>query len=999
MGENDPDASTVGADPLDQALREIAAAPNVRPSAEIAPGRLEEASIVADSFRVERKLGEGGMGVVYLAWDIELERSVALKVQLRGSENAVARMAREARAMARLSHPNVVPVHEVGEHQGRLFIAMEYVPGGTVRDWLKTERTWREIVALFVQAGHGLHAAHSIDLVHRDFKPDNVLVGEDQRPRVADFGLARAAAGRVGTKSALEATGQGWSSEDATRSNQDRTTSSGSSSSSSRAARLSASLKQKLTQTGAAVGTVAYMAPEQWVGTEVDARADQFSFCVALFEALYGTRPFAGRTAGALLNNIQRGRIREPPADRRVPRRILKVLRRGLSANPGDRFATMPALLSKLEQQPLSKRQVLLSLGALTIAGVAGATMTDRLAEAPCEPAVQEMESLWNPDAQAEVRASAENVGKAYVVDGVAIASEELSNYADDWVAEYRSACEATHVRKEQTESLFALRAACLANRRRSFERVVAGLRSADLLKLEQAPRSTHRLPSIEPCANTEALARLAPLPEDPKARAALLELDEDIADLVAQVVDQDYEDSLAEAERLIELATQLGYRPAIGRARMAIISVQDNANRFSDDGPAREAFNDGLASGEFYLAANAAALLAEFYGPRDASEAHRWVSTGTALLDQIGAAPVAYVNLIRSDAIAYAMSGKPEEARPRFERSIELLRAADPEDPKLITAYSDLAVMFSSSGDAEQGAHYFGIAHQLASVSLGPRHPGTARILANVARTRLLQGKHNEALPLFEQAREVLAAAYGDDHPAVARADFELSDLYAAKGEPERALRMLARAVEVMRTTDGHRLPARFEAETVYARMLAEQGAVTEAAEQISKTVAALRELSLPQELAIALTESARQARERGEHREALAQAREAVSLLESVNAFGGSTTAWLEVGLAHHALEAWAEASEAYRSAVSSAEGRKSASSYAATALLRLADVERETDGIDEDTADLVRRAVEMADKVSSSASEETAKEGRAWLEQHGYALERESAEPQAG
>ncbi|MCW5809037.1 MAG: serine/threonine protein kinase, partial [Deltaproteobacteria bacterium] len=213
-----------------------------------AGGVVPRGTVIDGQYKVERVLGEGGMGVVYLARDLKLDREVAIKVGIERSAAAIGRLAREAMALARLSHPNVVVIHQVGELGGRAFVAMEYVPGGTARTWCQGKGR-REVVALYIAAGEGLAAAHAAGLVHRDFKPDNVLVGADGRPRVADFGLARV--------------------------------------------QLAAGVGAGMT---GALGTPAYMAPEQFGDGEVDARADQFALCASLWEALFGERPFAERT-------------------------------------------------------------------------------------------------------------------------------------------------------------------------------------------------------------------------------------------------------------------------------------------------------------------------------------------------------------------------------------------------------------------------------------------------------------------------------------------------------------------------------------------------------------------------------------------------------------------------------------------------------------------------------------------------------------------------------
>ncbi|MCA9688906.1 MAG: protein kinase, partial [Myxococcales bacterium] len=305
---------------------------------------------------VLRKLGEGGMGEVFACYDEELDRSVAIKLvrrTLAGDTLGQARMQREARAMAQLSHPNVVQVHDVGTFGDQLFIAMEFVRGETLRVWAKAqapsdERARRRIIDMFIQAGHGLQAAHDRGLVHRDFKPDNVLVSDDGRARVLDFGLA------VPQRSeGKRATVEGG---------QER-----------------ALVDSALTMAGVVVGTPAYMAPEQFMALETDARSDQFSFCVALYEALYGELPFTGRTFVEREQSVTRGLLRKPPKDTRVPGWLRAVLVRGLSRAPEDRYPTMAALIEALVDDPIARRRrqrktlgALASVMALSVLAIFG---------------------------------------------------------------------------------------------------------------------------------------------------------------------------------------------------------------------------------------------------------------------------------------------------------------------------------------------------------------------------------------------------------------------------------------------------------------------------------------------------------------------------------------------------------------------------------------------------------------------------------------------------
>ncbi|HRI49207.1 MAG TPA: serine/threonine-protein kinase [Pseudomonadota bacterium] len=302
-------------------------------------------------YAVLRPLGEGGMGVVYAAYDEELDRKVAVKllrsVAPPGAERR-ARLIREAQALARVSHPNVVSVYEVGEADGQVFIAMEFIDGATLTAWQASGPSWDEVLQMYRAAGEGLDAAHRAGLVHRDFKPDNVLVGKDGRARVADFGLARGLRSEESLPAALPGTPD-------------------------RPALVS------LTLQGAILGTPAYMSPEQHRGETADSRSDQWSFCAALYAALYGMAPFAGDTLAALSANVQAGRLRPAPAGSTVPARINAALRRGLAAAPEERYAAMAELLSALVVDPqrdpalapMTRRSfiipMVLGMGAMTV--------------------------------------------------------------------------------------------------------------------------------------------------------------------------------------------------------------------------------------------------------------------------------------------------------------------------------------------------------------------------------------------------------------------------------------------------------------------------------------------------------------------------------------------------------------------------------------------------------------------------------------------------------
>jgi tetratricopeptide (TPR) repeat protein/TolB-like protein len=318
-------------------------------------------------FVVEGQLGAGAMGVVYAAHDRELDRRVALKV-LKGSGDpeALQRLQREGQAMARVIHPNVITVHEAGI-QGRLvFLAQELLDGGSLRQWLEQSHSQREILDKFIAAGRGLAAAHAAGLVHRDFKPDNVLLGKDGRVRVSDFGLARSLGGleTVPVKAPDPLAG--------TRPD------------------VGKSPMATMTMTGAVMGTPLYMSPEQHRGEGATERSDQFSFCVALYQALYGDTPYPGKTAVALADAVIAGRMQPPPKGAKVPAQLRRALLRGLSTDPAQRYPSMDALLAELTRGPSRKlrRFGLAATAVVLIAGAVGGgyvlrSRTDVAAEVP----------------------------------------------------------------------------------------------------------------------------------------------------------------------------------------------------------------------------------------------------------------------------------------------------------------------------------------------------------------------------------------------------------------------------------------------------------------------------------------------------------------------------------------------------------------------------------------------------------------------------------------
>ncbi len=472
-------------------------------------------------FMLLERIGQGGMGVVYSAFDNELERRVAVKLirALAPDPREQARLLREARAMAKLAHPNVVTVFEAGTvdngHGDEVFVAMEYVKGETLRAWARrTPRHWREVVAMYSGAARGLAAAHAAGLVHRDFKPDNVLVGADLRPRVLDFGLAR-----PGTDRDPEAASSSPRDSDhdvgAPAGNVD----------------ISA-----ISEDGVALGTPGYMAAEQIDGSPVDHRSDQFAFCVSLYEALYAERPYVGETFVELFVRIKEGTISPLPVGTRVPGWLRAIVLRGLDPRPQARWPSMDALLEALARDPARARTNLM-LGAAGLTALGVATWSGSLLVggevAPCRDAASQLEQVWDDGQREAVRGAL----PAEVAEAVVPVFDQ---YARAWIDGHTEACEATRVRGEQSTERLDHRMQCLTRKRRELAVVIDQLAAAEPNAVANALARARGLSSVAACADPEYLAAQRVVSPGTAARLRGEELREELATAKSCVIAYD---------------------------------------------------------------------------------------------------------------------------------------------------------------------------------------------------------------------------------------------------------------------------------------------------------------------------------------------------------------------------------------------------------------------------------------------------------------------------
>ncbi len=412
-------------------LKEVAVATPVT-TLEFRPGDL-----FGDTYRIVRRLGAGGMGVVYLARDLTLQREVAVKIHRTGFGSE--RLHREALAMAQLAHPNVVAVHGVGQVDGRFYIAMEYIPGDNLAEWLAAApRSWRTVLDVMLGVGDGLAAAHAAGFVHRDVKPPNILVGHDGRPRVGDFGLVRL----TGDARDDDDGDHGGASDDGgaasdPRAMQTADTLAPLDLAASGPTPSAEALSRDLTALGTTLGTPAYMAPEQLAGRVVDPRADQFAFCVVLYEALYGERPWPGRTAESLKAEIARTPPR-PPTRAGVPAWLWPPLRRGLARAPEDRHADLATLLSVLRRPPRRAWMLAAAAAATVIVAVVVVALMIRADHGPasCAVAGAPAAAAWGPTLSSKIVASYVRLDPQRGPD----AAHALSAGLDDWSMRWQRA-------------------------------------------------------------------------------------------------------------------------------------------------------------------------------------------------------------------------------------------------------------------------------------------------------------------------------------------------------------------------------------------------------------------------------------------------------------------------------------------------------------------------------------------------------------------------------
>ncbi len=852
-------------------------------------------------FLILQEIGAGGMGVVYAAYDPELDRKVAIKLlRWRALSEQVAhdtriRFKREAQAMARLDHPNVISVHDVGVHGDQIFLAMELVEGWTFRGWLKEKhRGWQEILSVLRKAGEGLAAAHRAGLVHRDFKPDNVLVGRDGRVRVSDFGLARAVEELDGPPSVAVTT-------------------------------TSQALESDLTRVGTILGTPAYMPPEQRAGLPTDARADQFAFCVTLYEALYGSRPF-----GSELGQAPDGFTLPPPPKRDVPAWLHRVLARGLAASPDDRFASMDDLLRALEgprrSVPLWARAVAVVL-ALSIAGAWWAYRSRQSAAHTCSDVDHALVGIWDAPKKHAVQSSILATGQPWAAAAWATVERDLDRYAAEWVALSRSTCEATQ-RREASSALEDLRRACLTRRLDELAAVTRVLATVDNDVAQRAVQAVQSLDSPKECEDiANLMSQVEPL-LDPVRRARVQEIHALLADAEAAIDAGKVTLATEAAQKALEEAREVGYAPALAEAMTLRAALLADAGEPKAAVPMlREAVQAALRGRDDQAAIGAYTVLVTVLGSHLAlfDEALDAGRTADALLARLHSPAGLRRRLLLAVVDVYLMQGDFMSAETALQQALALFDSSLP-NVQRARAMDGMGDIRFQQGRLQEAKAYYREAQEIRRAALGDNHPVLSDSHQKLAAVEWGEGRYEQAIRLFQQAREVLGPEERDA-PLALSLTANVGVIMVDRGQVDEGLAVLRGVLPRFEATYGRDHPevARIRMQIGVALGKLGQYAEAESLLQGASEVFAAKEGPETIDVAMALYEQAELQRRRKRLGKAIATYSRSLAIVEATMGkdFRGAGHVLTGLGLTYLAQSRYAQAATALQRALTLREG----------------------------------------------------------------------------
>ncbi len=807
-------------------------------------------------YQVVRLIGQGGMGRVFEGIDPDLARSVAIKVlyrlwQGRDTTADQQRLRREAKALAILSHPNVVQVYDVGSTDGHVWIAMELVQGPTLATWLDQPRTPAEILAVFGHAAQGLAAAHRTGLVHRDFKLTNVIVEPSGRARVLDFGLS----------TALQTEGQ------------DSPTPS---------AAVDPDPDLFTNDVGQRVGTPMYMSPEQLHGGATDARSDQFSFCVCLHLALHGRYP------PQVLDQSPRDMSHQIVVRAEVPPAVTRVLARGMAAQAERRHRELDEVMPAVHRayRPWHARwPTRAGVATMAVGGLAWAAWP-----APgkaCGGAPQRVAAIWNVE-------RGEQLERALVTDDAhsaqtwSLARGRFDQYARRWADIHRHACEAG--RRDATG--LDRRMACL-------DRGLAGLGGATEAIVQRdadaqaALEATFGLSPPERCLDPETFDD-EPVPDDPSVAVRVELVRQAVARIDGMRHAGAYQTVLEQLDPVLAEAEALGYGPLVAEV-LAAKAEATNGLRDVDGSRSllERAYEEATSSGHGVQALRASIDLVWVVGVlgRAPDDAAPWVRRAEALLEREGGAPRIAAELQRNRGLLAYARGEYAVAIEGLERSASALEAAGDTGPTLGNVYNNLGVNRQLLGQLAEAAAAYQQALNIYDRAYGGDHPLSGQVLANLGVAQRRLGDRVAGRASLERSVEVISKTMGPDNPAVYAPLVNLGNLDVVEGHPLRAVPKIERAIAVLVKARGPDHPTLAEPIDALGNALAAIGRHEQAFHEFSRAVRLLSDSagSSRNGLAHAVMGQGVSLRELGRRAEAQERLRHAVTLFESFEADSG--------------------------------------------------------------------------------------------------------------
>ena len=782
-------------------------------------------------------LGQGAMGSVYTAFDPDLDRRVALKVVSPREHEHPSDLSREARVLAKLDHPNVATIFDVGFWEEQLFIAMERVDGGDLDAWLKDDHSPTEILDLLLQAGHGLQAAHARGVVHRDFKPSNVLVGTDGRVRVADFGLARLGP----DEGAAPAPGD--------------------------------SMRGVFDSQHAVAGTPIYMAPELSAGEPASARSDQYAFCVTAHWALARTMPCDGSTASLPLH---------PEARRAIAR--------GLAPDPTQRFESMDALLATLS--PPRRRRRVWFAGGIAVGVLSGAVAVASIAgpvesKDDCEAAARAFEDRYRADRRATLHDALASAPLPYASSAARRADAALTEFGREWTDAYHHAC-ALPVPDAATR--------CLDAQAAQHDALWNALEQAGPAVAEHVVPAVASLPLPSACIADDAPPRPPLDPPDPADQDAADIVRDHLERAWALRSTNQYEQALDATLTAVEAARALAHPPLVAEALLARGRVQHLAGELeAAQLSLEEAATTAWSCGHDDAALSSIAMLLWDVGQDqgDRAAADVWLKVGQATVERRGWPTAAEAEFWNAAGGAEQHAGRWSVARTHFERALsQRERFLSKSDPLIVQTMTNLASLDLLEGDFERALERSEHAVEQLEAALGPQDPGVSQARQAYGRALLDAGQLERGRDVLQAALDSTRANLGEDHPLLASMSNNLGMAHDRLGDDTKALEYYAAALA---SWQAHRKPTDpkiGEAHYNVGWASSQLGHHDDAVEHMQSAIALMRTAlgeTHPQ-VSMLYRGHADVLRLAGRCEEATVQARRAVALFEQASERGGS-------------------------------------------------------------------------------------------------------------